>query len=58
VKRSKVFKQCVVITETNLLFRKGQILNIIEEGETTYKVKATFDNAPTVTIPKEHISIN
>jgi hypothetical protein len=57
MKRGRPFKQAVVIVETHPVLIKGQIVDIIEEEESRYKVRS-FLTAKYEFIDKKDISIN
>jgi hypothetical protein len=58
MKKSGVYKQGVVETENHPILNKGQFIEILEEKDEEYIVRAIFPNSPTIIISKKDIFIN
>jgi beta-xylosidase len=58
MKRGGVYKQGVIDTSTYITFFKGQIVDVIEEHEEYYIVRATFESSPSVRIDKKDLIIH
>jgi hypothetical protein len=58
MRKTGVYKQGVVETENHPILNKGQFIEILQEKEDEYVVRAIFPNAPMITISKKYIFVN